>query len=86
MKSIQIKNSYNIWSINAMKVLMTHELIRKYNTPSADKLFRRSYVSMYIEWWLHNIGYYITKPFCSIEWINKINLRFKHVDINEWNR
>jgi hypothetical protein len=38
----------------------------------------RSYTSMYIEWYLHNIGYYITLPF---PWWDNINARCKDVDL-----
>lgn len=44
----------------------------------------RSYSSMVIEWWLHNIGYYLTKPFCSNVKIEAINLRCRDVDLNEY--
>ncbi len=34
-----------------------------------------------LEWWLHNIGYYLTKPFIFIPLIKSLNERFKHVDL-----
>ena len=43
----------------------------------------RSWISLYVEWYLHNIGYYITLPFIKIPFINFLNLRFKDVDLNE---
>lgn len=46
----------------------------------AESYLNRSYRSMYIEWWLHNIGYYLTLPFKKLE---TINIRFKHVDLEE---
>ena len=49
-------------------------------------LFQRSIKSMYIEWWLHNIGYYLTKPLCKFDYFKKINLRCKDVDLEEWSR
>ena len=39
---------------------------------------------MYIEWWLHNIGYYLTLPFNKNEKLLAINHRCKDVDLNEW--
>lgn len=84
MRSIQIKNSYCIWSIEEMRYLIKHELVCKYNTPIADEFLHRSYLSMYIEWWLHNIGYYLTKPLCWNDYFKYINERFKHVDLEEW--
>ena len=84
MKNLHIKNSYDIWKISDMGRVIDLECYDTYNNLDAEEVLNRSYLSMYIEWWLHNIGYYITKPFCFIETINKINLRCKDVDINEW--
>ena len=47
--------------------------------------FHRSLTSMYIEWYLHNVGYYLTLPFMKIRFIAKLNERFKHVDLEEYN-
>lgn len=38
---------------------------------------------MYVEWWLHNVGYYVTKPFCCNQKVAKLNKRFKDVDLEE---
>ena len=64
-----------------MKQIIQNKINEKYNSLNPVELFNREYNSLYIEWWLHNIGYYITKPFCFIEKIEKINLRFKDVDL-----
>lgn len=82
-KSIQIKDSYKTWNTYDMDCWITAVCYIKYGTFNADTVLNRSYVSMYIEWWLHNIGYYITKPFCFIPFIKKINLRCKDVDLEE---
>lgn len=84
MKNIHIENSYKIWEEYTMQTIIDRECVAKYNTSFAQVLLGRSYISMYIEWWLHNIGYYVTKPFCKIEFFKKINLRCKDVDLNEW--
>ena len=84
MRYVQIKNSYCIWSIKKMQYLIKSELVNKYGDSSAYNLLHRSYWSMYVEWWLHNIGYYITKPLCSNDYFKYINERFKHVDLEEW--
>lgn len=84
MKSIQIKNSYHIWSTNEMKYLIQCKVLNQYNTPSADRFLHRTYESMYMEWWLHNIGYYLTKLLCWNDYFKHINKRFKHVDLEEW--
>ena len=77
MKNIHINNSYNIWSIFQMK-----QIILKYHiTPTI--YLNRSWISLYIEWYLHNIGYYIMLPFCFIPFIKKQCLRCKNVDLNE---
>ena len=51
----------------------------------ADKILNRSYKGMYIEWYLHNIGYYITLPFVNNEYIKSLNNRFKDLDLEELN-
>ena len=38
-------------------------------------------ILLIIEWWIHNVGYYITLPFIHIEQVRKLNERFKHVDL-----
>lgn len=84
MKNIHIENSYNIWDKFKMKSIIDKKCFEQYNSQMSEVQLNRPYGSMYIEWWLHNVGYYITKPFCSIEFFNKINLRCRDVDINEW--
>ena len=83
MKSIQIKDSYKIWRPSEMLAYIWNECVLKYGV-SPHVALNRSYADMYIEWWLHNIGYYATKSFCSIDAIHKINLRCKDVDLEEW--
>ena len=80
MKVIQIKNSYNIWKPLTQRVILSTAI----DDWNLDKYLNRSWRSIHIEWWLHNIGYYITKPFCKIEWVKRYNLRFKDVDLEEW--
>lgn len=84
MKNLHIENSYNIWNTACMKFIIDYKCYEQYNSQNPEVQLNRDYNSMYIEWWLHNIGYYITKQFCSIDCIKKINLRCKDVDINEW--
>ncbi len=86
MKNIQIKDSYNIWNAEEMKYRIYKKCYEQYDSYSPESQLNRTYESMYIEWWLHNIGYYATKPLCHIEFFKKINLRCKDVDINEWVR
>ena len=86
MKNIHIENSYNIWTIPHMKSEIWHHCRLRYDTPRADLILHRSWASMYIEWWLHNIGYYLTLPFCEYDFIRRLNLRFKHVDLEEHRR
>lgn len=83
-KLIHIQYSYSIWSTTEMRYMIQCESMSKYNTIRADKLLHRSYKSMYVEWWLHNIGYYITRPFCNNQYFKSLNERFKHVDLEEW--
>lgn len=84
MKVIHIENSYNIWRTNRMLYYIEVTCMSTYKRYSANHVLNRSYESMYIEWWLHNIGYYVTKPFIRFEKIRNLNERFKHVDIEEW--
>lgn len=70
-KHIQIRDSYKIWKPSTMAALINE----------GDTSRPIDYVSMFIEWWLHNIGYWITRPFIFIGWIKKINNRCKHVDL-----
>ena len=80
-EGIQIENSYQSWSTKQINSLVQNHTLIKYGTKDAETALNRSYLSIYIEWWYHNIGYHITKPFCFIETINKINLRCKDVNL-----
>lgn len=84
MKNIHIDNSYNVWFADEMDEIIISRCMEEYNTGNAGYILNRSYFSIHIEWWLHNIGYYITKPFCFIDWIYKINLRCKDVNLEKW--
>lgn len=84
MRNIHIPNSYNVWCIDLMHSQIKAKAKEIYDSNNPEKLLNRSYLSMYIEWWLHNIGYYLTKPFCGVDVVQKTNLRFKDVDLEEW--
>ena len=77
MDNIHIENSYNTWRISGMREAIDSRL----NNESPRTALNRNYPGMYIEWGLHNVGYYATKPFCRSEKIRKINLRCKDVDL-----
>ena len=83
IKSIQIKDSYNIWSPAKMKIKIQIEIRDCYLSWAPTDALNRTYKSMYIEWWLHNIGYYLTLPFIRFERLKRINLRCKDVDLEE---
>ena len=83
-EGIQIENSYQIWSTAQINSLVQQKTLVKYGTKDVKTALNRSYLSIYIEWWYHNIGYYITKPFCFIETINKINSRCKDVNLEQF--
>lgn len=85
MNNIHIEDSYKIWNTNKMWYAI-NDYCDEHNIFSPEYYLNRSFTSMYAEWHLHNIGYYITKPFCCFESIRKINLRCKSVDLNEWRR
>lgn len=65
-KHVQIKNSYKIWGPAVMKNLIDYHVPTKKHT------------ALIIEWWLHNIGYYLTKPFPIFKGIND---RCRDVDL-----
>lgn len=71
-KHIQIKNSYRIWHPEIMKDLISFKC-QPYTV--------KNYVPYIIEWWLHNLGYYLTLDFIKYPKIKALNERFKHVDL-----
>jgi hypothetical protein len=56
----------------------------KYEYLDATNFLNRSWPSIHMEWWLHNVVYYITLPFIRYEKLKEINLRCKDVDLEEW--
>ena len=84
MKNIHINNSYNIWSTAAMQSMLRNECARQLASYNPETALNRTYKSLYIEWWLHNIGYYVTKPLCFIKYFNRfgrmgeVNEKDKH--------
>ena len=83
-KNIHIEDSYSVWSTGLMQSLIIVKARERYGKTNPVLLLGRSYGSMYREWWAHNIGYYVTKPFCRFKKIAAINERCKHVDLEEW--
>lgn len=76
MDGIHINNSYNIWSTSKMK-----KIILDY-TQNPKEDINRTFLGMYIEWWIHNIGYYVTLPFVKVSaTLKQVNIRLKHVDL-----
>ena len=71
-RHIQIKNSYDVWKPSTMRSIISDWC------PHAEI---KNFKSIVIEWWLHNIGYYITKPFNRVTKIKSLHLRFKDVDL-----
>ena len=82
MRCISIKDSYKIWRTDAMWYAID-EQCRAKDIRDVEIYLNRTHTSMYIEWYLHNIGYYLSKPFCRFEWFRAINLRCKDVDLEE---
>ena len=81
MKNLHITNSFLIWAPSKMKEKIVETCLITYDQYNAAEVLGRTWVGMYIEWWLHNIGYYITKPF---PFLKSLTERFKHVDLNSW--
>lgn len=84
IQCITIEDSYAVWNPTTMKSLIQTKASNKYDSSDVTCLLNRDYDSMYVEWWAHNIGYCVTKPFCFIEEINRINLRCKDVDLEKF--
>lgn len=82
MKNIHINNSYKTWKPRQMWFELENFCI-DYDIIDPGYYLNRSYLSIYIEWWLHNILYYLTKPLCRWETFKSINLRCKDVDLEE---
>ena len=83
MKNIHINNSYKIWKLSDMRSILHKECLNQLGSYYPELALNRSTTTMYVEWWLHNIGYYVTKPFCFLKDIKKINLRCKDVDLEK---
>ena len=83
MKNLHIQNSYKIWNIDDMYDNIQYASFIRYEDSDASDVLNRTYRGMYIEWYLHNIGYYLTIPFIKKESIKKLNLRFKDIDLEE---
>lgn len=84
MKNLTFKDSYTIWSHKEMRTKLITKCYAVYNDPDVVRVLNRSFNSMYIEWWLHNIGYYLTLPLCQYGFFFlRLNLRFQDVDIGE---
>lgn len=82
-KNIHIENSYNTWLTTVMWAKITVSSWEQYKDMNADRVLNRSYRGMYFEWYLHNIGYWLTRPFIKIKTLQAINERCKHVDLEE---
>lgn len=84
MKNIHLDNSYEIWRPKQMLFCIKAKAWSVYKNTDAEELLNRTMLSMYIEWWAHNIGYYLTKPFCKFAAVERLNKRLKDVDLQEW--
>ena len=82
--NLHIENSYNKWLPSTMRSIMTAAAMEKYQTNDYVALLNRSERSLVIEWWLHNIGYFLTLPFTQNEKVKRINERCKDVALEEW--
>lgn len=68
-KHVQIKDSYNTWKPSDMK----NEI--------EESASGKTGFLLVVEWWLHNIVYWLTKPFRMNDTVKKINDRCKDVDL-----
>lgn len=81
MNNLHIVDSYKIWTVYRMRGKIYGCCFMTYQSYEVEKILNRPFWTLYVEWWLHNIGYYVTKPFKSLE---SCTLRFKDVDLNSW--
>ena len=86
MKNLHIENSYKTWSCKQIKNQINKKCEEQYQNSSPKNILNRNYTDLTIEWWLHNIGYYATKPLTKINYLNNINRRCKDVDLEEWKK
>lgn len=77
-KHIQIKDSYKVWSPGKMLRLI-YVADPYHGCPDYDKL---NTFLVALEWWLHNIAYWLTLPFIFIPFVKKLNERAKDVDLD----
>lgn len=85
--NIHIVDSYKWWSKFDMEYEITKVARNTYGvwmSKDIEIILNRTFKSMFIEWWLHNIGYYLTLPLCHIPYFKALNNRFKDVDLEEW--
>lgn len=82
-KSIRLEDSYTVWSKLVMTSWIMEETTDKYNCPFSSDVLRRSWRSMYKEWYLHNIGYWITLPFTKIGLFEDTNEKCKNLVLKE---
>lgn len=85
MKNLHIVDSYKTWTIASMKEQMDFVSNYMYDLDARVAL-NRSDKGMYLEWYLHNIGYYVSKPLCFSKYFKNINRRCKDVDLEELNK
>ena len=86
-KNLHIVDSYLLWDVFSMKEMIVETALCEYDiyyTKEIETKFNRTIKSMIIEWWLHNIGYYLTLPLCKYPFFAALNKRFKDVDLEEW--
>jgi hypothetical protein len=71
-KHIKIKYGFQYWKPSKIKKIIDYKL-------QPYKAIK--YAPYIIEWWLHNIGYYLTYAYTFIPSLKRINNRCKHVDL-----
>lgn len=75
IQEIYVKDGYKIWSYKKMRAIIEKSI-------DNPKSMGRTYVGMYIEWYLHNIGYYLTLGLAArYPFVSRLNERFKHINL-----
>ena len=83
MNNIHIENSYKIWKQDDMWYAI-NDFCKQHNIHEPRFYLNRTYESMFFEWRMHNIGYYVTLPLIKFKKFKEINERCKHVDLEEY--
>ena len=83
MRVVTIPDGYKYWHPKLICTVIELVCYNKYKMSSIVAL-NRLQTSLLFEFYLHNICYYVTKPFIGkIKFMRELNLRSKNVDLEQ---